>query len=56
MDIADFCERGRNATITTFAQALPMWFGAVAPVALNNFRFVQAITLLSRDAWNVPVH
>ena len=37
MERADFCEHWRDAT---FAQALPMWLGTVATVALNNVRLV----------------
>ncbi len=46
---ANFCEQGRDAT---FAQALPMWLGAVAPVALNDLRLVQGMPPFAPDVWN----
>jgi hypothetical protein len=49
MGRADFCEHGCDAA---FAQALPMWFGAVAPVALNDLRFVLGATPLAANVRN----
>lgn len=49
MGRADFCEHGCDAA---FAHALPMWFGAVAPVALHDLRFVQGATPLAANVWN----
>ena len=46
---ANFCEHGRDAT---FAQALPMWLGTVAPVALNDLRLVQGTSPFAPDRWN----
>src|SRR5580698_6309235 len=49
MGRANFCEHGRDAT---FAQALPMWLGTVAPVALNDLRLVQGTSPFAPDRWN----
>ncbi len=49
MGRANFCEQGRDAT---FAQALPMWLGTVAPVALNDLRLVQGTPPFAPDMWN----
>jgi hypothetical protein len=46
---ANFCEQGRDAT---FAQALPMRLGTVAPVALNDLRLVQGTSPFAPDMWN----
>ncbi len=46
---ASFFEQGRD---TTFTQALPMWLGTVAPVALNDLRLVQGTPPFAPDAWN----
>jgi hypothetical protein len=42
-----FGGQGRNATL---AQALPMWLGTVAPVALNNAWLVQWTSLFAAKA------
>src|ERR1700729_4056209 len=49
MGRANFCEQGRDAT---FTQALPMWLGTVAPVALNDLRLVQRTSPFAPDRWN----
>lgn len=49
MGQTNFCEHGRDAT---FAQALPMWLGTVAPVALNDLRLVQGTSPFAPDMWN----
>ena len=46
---ANFCEQERDAT---FTQALPMWLGTVAPVALNDLRLVQRTSPFAPDMWN----
>ncbi|REG49232.1 hypothetical protein B0G80_5578 [Paraburkholderia sp. BL6669N2] len=46
---ADFCEHWRDASL---AQAPPMGFGTVAPVALNDLRLVQGTAPLAPDVWN----
>jgi hypothetical protein len=46
---ADFCKHWRDASL---AQALPMGFGTVAPVALNDLRLVQGTAPLAPDVWN----
>lgn len=46
---ADFCEQRRDAALT---QALPMGFGTVAPVALDDFRLVQRTSPLTPDVGN----
>ncbi len=45
---ANFGEQGRDAT---FAQVLAMWFGTVAPVALNDLRLVQGAPPFAADMW-----
>lgn len=49
MRLADFCEYWRDASL---AQAPPMGFGTVAPVALNDLRLVQRTAPLAPDVWN----
>jgi len=49
MGRADFCEHRRDASL---AQALPMGFGTVAPVALHDLRLVQRTSPLAPDVWN----
>ena len=49
MGRANFYEQGCDAT---FAQALTMWFGTVAPVALNDLRIVQGTSPFAPDMWN----
>ncbi len=46
MGRANFCEQGCNAT---FVQALPMWLGTVAPVALSDLRLVQGTVPFAPD-------
>jgi hypothetical protein len=46
---ADFCEQWRDASL---AQALPMGFGTVAPVAVNDLRLVQGTAPLAPDVGN----
>ncbi len=49
MGRANFCEHRRDAA---FSQTLSMWFGTVAPVALNDFGFMQRTPPLASDVWN----
>ncbi len=49
MGRADFCEHRRDATRS---QALPMWLGTVAPVTLNDSRFVQRAALPASNVRN----
>lgn len=49
MGRANFCEHRRDAA---FSQTLSMWFGTVAPVALNDPRFMQWSPPLASNAWN----
>jgi hypothetical protein len=46
---ADFSKQRLDAA---FAQASPMWFGAIASVALNCSRLVQGATALTSYRWN----
>ena len=46
MGRADFCERRRDAA---FSQSLPMRFGTVAPVALNDLWFMRGAPALAPD-------
>jgi uncharacterized protein YjeT (DUF2065 family) len=48
MGRANFCEHRRDAA---FSQTLPMWFGTVAPVALNDLWFMQGAPALASDIW-----
>jgi hypothetical protein len=49
MGRANFCEHRRDAA---FSQTLPMWFGTVAPVALNDLWFMQGVPPLASDVRN----
>lgn len=46
---ADFCEHGHDAAL---AQALSVWLGTVAPVALDDFRLVHRASALSANGGN----
>jgi hypothetical protein len=44
-----FWRAGREAT---FAQALPIWLGAIAPVTLNDLQLVQGMSRFAPGAWS----
>ena len=49
MGRANLCEHRRDAALS---QALSMGFRTVAPVALNDLRFVQWTSPLASNVWN----
>jgi hypothetical protein len=49
MGRANFCEQRRDAA---FSQTLPMWFGTIAPVALNDLWSMQGAPPLTSDVRN----
>ncbi len=49
MGRTNLCEHRHDAA---FSQTLSMWFGTVAPVALNDLRFMQGTPTLASNVWN----